>query len=178
MLFLGAAGACTVPLFFHLMDVWVVKQVFLSKRKTKTHMLSQNRVRVLGFSWLRLCRNQRWMLRTFQSSCLERPSNLFSSGQWTTNCQAQCHSGKGLHCNHKGMAVLLWGMNWHAPVVDLKSLFLFSAGREDWLLPGFMLESIQALWQDQTDRSRTNAGVFESCCRLQVILGTSLQRTG
>lgn len=43
-------------------------------------MLSQNLVRVLGFSWLRLCRNQRWMLRTSQSSCLESPSSRFSSG--------------------------------------------------------------------------------------------------
>lgn len=48
------------------------------------YMLSQNFVRVLGFSWLRLCRNQRWMLRTSQSSCLERPSSLFSSGCYRT----------------------------------------------------------------------------------------------
>lgn len=46
------------------------------------HMLSQNRARVLGFSWLRRCLNQRWMVRTSQSSCLDRPSNLFSSGCW------------------------------------------------------------------------------------------------
>lgn len=45
-------------------------------------MLSQNRARVLGFSWLRRCLNQRWMVRTSQSSCLDRPSNLFSSGCW------------------------------------------------------------------------------------------------
>lgn len=43
-------------------------------------MLSQNRARVLGFSWLRRCLNQRCMVLTSQSSCLDRPSNLFSSG--------------------------------------------------------------------------------------------------
>lgn len=43
-------------------------------------MLSQNRASVLGFSWLRRCLNQRWMVRTSQSNCLDRPSNLFSSG--------------------------------------------------------------------------------------------------
>ena len=46
------------------------------------YMLSQNRARVLGFSWLRRCLNQRWMVRTSQSSCLDRPSSLFSSGCW------------------------------------------------------------------------------------------------
>jgi hypothetical protein len=67
---------------FPLRDAWGLRQVFPSKRKKNkaTYMLSQNLVRVLGFSWLRLCRNQRWMLLTSQSSCLERPSNLFSSG--------------------------------------------------------------------------------------------------
>ncbi|KAG7227545.1 hypothetical protein INR49_005360, partial [Caranx melampygus] len=40
----------------------------------------RNRARVLGFSWLRRCLNQRWMVRTSQSSCLDRPSSLFSSG--------------------------------------------------------------------------------------------------
>lgn len=54
---------------------------FPFKNESKnTNMLSQNRVSTLGFSWLRLCRNQCWILRTSQSSCLERPSNLFSSG--------------------------------------------------------------------------------------------------
>lgn len=46
------------------------------------HMLSQKRARVLGFSWLRRCLNQRCMVLTSQSSCLDRPSNLFSSGCW------------------------------------------------------------------------------------------------
>lgn len=46
------------------------------------YMLSQNRARVLGFSWLRRCLNQRCMVLTSQSSCLDRPSNLFSSGCW------------------------------------------------------------------------------------------------
>lgn len=44
------------------------------------YMLSQNRARVLGFSWLRRCLNQRCMVLTSQSSCLDSPSNLFSSG--------------------------------------------------------------------------------------------------
>lgn len=60
---------------------------FLKLRKKWTYMLSQNLVRVLGFSWLRLCRNQRWMLRTSQSSCLESPSNRFSSGCYETRHQ-------------------------------------------------------------------------------------------
>lgn len=49
-----------------------------------SYMLSQKRARVLGFSWLRRCLNQRWIVRTFQSSCLDKPSNLFSSGCWET----------------------------------------------------------------------------------------------
>lgn len=49
-----------------------------------SHMLSQKRASVLGFSWLRRCLNQRWMVLTSQSSCLDRPSNLFSSGCWKT----------------------------------------------------------------------------------------------
>lgn len=85
--FLGAARACTKPLFFISGMLWVLTQVFLSKRKIATYMLSQNLVSVLGFSWLRLCRNQRWMLRTSQSNCLESPSNLFSSGCCETRYQ-------------------------------------------------------------------------------------------
>lgn len=85
--FLGAARACTKPLFFISGMLWVLTQVFLSKRKIATYMLSQNLVSVLGFSWLRLCRNQRWMLRTSQSNCLESPSNLFSSGCYETRYQ-------------------------------------------------------------------------------------------
>lgn len=48
------------------------------------YMLSQNRARVLGFSWLRRCLNQRCMVLTSQSSCLDRPSNRFSSGCFST----------------------------------------------------------------------------------------------
>lgn len=48
------------------------------------YMLSQNRARVLGFSWLRRCLNQRCMVLTSQSSCLDKPSNLFSSGCFST----------------------------------------------------------------------------------------------
>ena len=39
------------------------------KSEFLTYMLSQNRARVLGFSWFRRCLNQRWMVRTSQSSC-------------------------------------------------------------------------------------------------------------
>lgn len=70
-------------------------------------MLSQNRARVLGFSWLRRCLNQRWMVRTSQSSCLDRPSNLFSSGCWQDKIQnnplIRC---AGFHCG--GTNVLRW----------------------------------------------------------------------
>lgn len=62
------------------------------------HMLSQNRARVLGFSWLRRCLNQRCMVLTSQSSCLDRPSNLFSSGCWqhkinTQHVRCRVHRG-------------------------------------------------------------------------------------
>lgn len=86
---------------------WVLRQVFLSKRKTATYMLSQNFLSVLGFSWLHLCRNQRWMLRTSQSSCLERPSNLFSSGCYETRYQ-QNH----FHLHYKHICPCL---NWDSP---------------------------------------------------------------
>lgn len=48
----------------------------------QTYMLSQNLVRVVGLSWFLRCRNQRWIFRTSQSSCLDKPSNLFPSGDW------------------------------------------------------------------------------------------------
>lgn len=60
------------------------------------HMLSQNRARVLGFSWLRRCLNQRCMVLTSQSSCLDRPSNLFSSGCWQHNADT-VHVSYGVH---------------------------------------------------------------------------------
>lgn len=43
-------------------------------------MLSQNLVMVVGLSWFLRCRNQRWIFRTSQSSCFDKPSNLFPSG--------------------------------------------------------------------------------------------------
>lgn len=46
----------------------------------RTYMLSQNLVMVVGLSWFLRCRNQRWIFRTSQSSCFDKPSNLFPSG--------------------------------------------------------------------------------------------------
>lgn len=48
----------------------------------RTYMLSQNLVMVVGLSWFLRCRNQRWIFRTSQSSCFDKPSNLFPSGDW------------------------------------------------------------------------------------------------
>lgn len=77
-------------------------------------MLSQNLVSVLGFSWLRLCRNQRWMLRTSQSSCLERPSSLFSSGCYETKYQEN-HS----HLHHLQICPCLYLRFPPAPIFTI-----------------------------------------------------------
>lgn len=91
---------------------------------TWTYMLSQNLVRVLGFSWLRLCRNQRWMLRTSQSSCLESPSNLFSSGCCEAKHQRN-HFHPGLLMPCTGLTLPMVGVSifysWHFNLCDYES---------------------------------------------------------
>lgn len=81
---------------------------FLKLRKKWTYMLSQNLVRVLGFSWLRLCRNQRWMLRTSQSSCLESPSNRFSSGCYETRHQKKIFLSIFFYLHHLQVLGYIW----------------------------------------------------------------------
>ena len=72
---------------------------FYGVKSNWTYMLSQNRARVLGFSWLRRCLNQRWMVRTSQSSCLDRPSSLFSSGCWQDKLKGPTHVRCSFHCS-------------------------------------------------------------------------------
>lgn len=137
-------------------------------------MLSQNLVRVLGFSWLRLCRNQRWMLRTSQSNCLESPSNLFSSGCCETRHQ-RSHFHPSLLTSHTGLILHMVGffslfssagisvfVTERNPVYPLKAwtkvttrLFLRKQDREIKILPqclySFLINKY-FLWSNQQPR--------------------------
>lgn len=63
---------------------WLARFFF---QKYITHMLSQNLFSVLGFPGCVSCRNQRWMLRTSQSSCLRGPPISFHQGCYETRYQ-------------------------------------------------------------------------------------------
>lgn len=79
----------------------------MNRLRPSAHMLSQKRAKVLGFSWLRRCLNQRWMVLTSQSSCLDRPSNLFSSGCWRGRKESVVYpsAARGTEC----WATFVWG---------------------------------------------------------------------